>query len=314
MNEQLLQNSLDVLAERFKHMNWKYPIIKKGAKAEKVLYWPGDDNESIMVCVLQNQDFREDFHRHDFFFFNYAYRGDYQAVCYTPQNLAVIHEGECYIGQPFSGYGLKFPPDCSSTVLGVLIRKEMFFKDFFPLMSTDDNLFHFFINSQHNELSEEFMNFTFDDDIPVKQLLEVMVAEYAFPKENTREVIKFLSGVLLMYISRQYSRKHPAAEGMSKTDKILSYISANPEKATLQSIAEKFSYHPNYVSELLHRKTGKTFSEILLRCRMERAAALLKNTTLTVEDIAYMLGYNNSSNFYKAFRAYYHKSPRKLKA
>ncbi|WP_442911432.1 helix-turn-helix domain-containing protein [Lachnoclostridium sp. An76] len=31
-----------------------------------------------------------------------------------------------------------------------------------------------------------------------------------------------------------------------------------------------------------------------------------------VEEIAAMLGYSNSSNFYKAFREYYHQSPREF--
>ena len=40
------------------------------------------------------------------------------------------------------------------------------------------------------------------------------------------------------------------------------------------------------------------------------AASLLCGTRLPVEDVALMLGYANSSNFYKAFREYYGKSPR----
>ena len=43
---------------------------------------------------------------------------------------------------------------------------------------------------------------------------------------------------------------------------------------------------------------------------MERATILLKGTDLSIEEIAAMLGYSNNSNFYKAFREYYHVSPR----
>lgn len=43
---------------------------------------------------------------------------------------------------------------------------------------------------------------------------------------------------------------------------------------------------------------------------MRRAKLLLKQTDLPIERIADMLGYCNSSNFYKAFRRYFGTSPR----
>ena len=44
--------------------------------------------------------------------------------------------------------------------------------------------------------------------------------------------------------------------------------------------------------------------------RMDRALPLLKYTAFSIEEIAAMLGYSNSSNFYKAYKSYYGKSPR----
>ena len=43
---------------------------------------------------------------------------------------------------------------------------------------------------------------------------------------------------------------------------------------------------------------------------MERAVLLMKNTTLSIEEISAMLGYSNHSNFYKAFKEYYGVTPR----
>ena len=43
---------------------------------------------------------------------------------------------------------------------------------------------------------------------------------------------------------------------------------------------------------------------------MDRALPLLKYTEFSIEEIAAMLGYSNSSNFYKAYKSYYGKSPR----
>ena len=47
-----------------------------------------------------------------------------------------------------------------------------------------------------------------------------------------------------------------------------------------------------------------------LEKRMERAVLLMKNTTLSLEEISVMLGYSNHSNFFKAFKAYYGMTPR----
>ena len=44
--------------------------------------------------------------------------------------------------------------------------------------------------------------------------------------------------------------------------------------------------------------------------RMDRAAILIKGTDLSVEEISSMVGYSNTSNFYKAFREYYGVTPR----
>ena len=58
------------------------------------------------------------------------------------------------------------------------------------------------------------------------------------------------------------------------------------------------------------KETGRKFTEILLEKRMERAALLLRNTTLSIEEISSLLGYSNHSNFFKAFKEYYKKTPR----
>lgn len=75
-------------------------------------------------------------------------------------------------------------------------------------------------------------------------------------------------------------------------------------------IGSRFSYQTNYISSLLHRELGKSFSEILLSQRMERAVILLKGTSLAINEVTLMLGYRNSSHFYMAFREYYGVSPR----
>ena len=96
----------------------------------------------------------------------------------------------------------------------------------------------------------------------------------------------------------------------SQIHQITAYIETNCDTVSLRSAAAHFGYHPVYLSRLLPEKTGKTFYELLLSARMHRAQLLLDRTELSIEKTAAMLGYSNSSNFYKAFKGYYGYSPR----
>ena len=94
------------------------------------------------------------------------------------------------------------------------------------------------------------------------------------------------------------------------TQEMVQYIRDHSASVTLSDLAKEFSYHPNYISSVLSKETGKTFSRIVLEERMSRALLLIQNTTLPLESISAMVGYSDQSNFYKAFREYYGTSPR----
>ena len=138
----------------------------------------------------------------------------------------------------------------------------------------------------------------------------MMVIEYADKKEDTQKILKPMVLTLFMYIARRYRLEKTEVIASTLSEEISRYIGSHPESVTLKDVAAHFSYHPNYISSLLHKELGKTFSQIVLEHRMERAVILLKGTTLSIEEISSMLGYSNTSNFYKTFREYYGKSPR----
>lgn len=311
MNNPALDAAIEKLGEQFAKRNWSYLDVPAGSPMEKSYAWPGQPEENIMICVHKGPDIQEMFHRQDFFFFNFAYLGDYGALSYKYDNHITIRENECYIGQPFAGYALSAHSEKDIVIIGILIQKETFFRVFLPVLSADAKLFHFFLDPQTNEYSQEFIHLRFDDFCGVRTLLEMMVIEYANPQEDTQAILQPMVLTLLMMVARQYKRSIPVPKDERLSDKIVRYMGEHSDAVTLKDLSKYFSYHPNYISSLLHREIGKSFSEILLEQRMERAAFLLKGTSLSVEEIAAMLGYSNSSNFYKAFREFYHCSPRR---
>ena len=310
MADKVLSLAIEKLAKQFETLPWEFKTIEQNGKNEIVRLWPGSPDEDIMICVLKQFDFHEELHRQDYYFFNYAYKGSYQTISDVRNNVVTIHEGECYVGQPFCGYGIRQNKDTPAIVIGVLIQKELFYRDFLPVVSSAPAIFRFFIDPQQNEFSTEYLRFAFPKDSPVKKLLELMVIEYADPQEETGAMLKSLTGALLLQIARRYKVISPSVGNLTVSEQIIKYMGEHLEDVSLSSIGQHFSYHPTYVSNLLKNETGNTFSEILLRLRMERAVMLMKGTTLSNEEIAAMLGYSNSSNFYKAFKEYYRTSPR----
>lgn len=310
MNDNNLDSALIKSGTDFDAIKWKYLDVPAGSPREKTQLWPGDINEEIMICVYKGHDIHQLFHRQDYFFFNFAYQGNYGALSYRFDNRITVHEGECYIGQPYAGYAPNGQSENEMIIIGVLIQTDTFFKQFLHVLSADQKLFQFFLKPQINEYSDEFIHLKFEDIFSVRHLLELMVVEYAGKTANTQEILKPLTLALLMQVARQYKRSYPTAKSDSLADKIVHYMLEHIDSVTLGSIAKQFSYHPNYISSFIHKEMGKSFSQILLEQRMDRALALSKGTNLSIEEIALMLGYSNPSNFYKAFRAYYGCSPR----
>lgn len=310
MREETLCSAIEKLRDQYLTLNWIYHDFSMDGQAEKVLGWPGPPDDSVLIVVHQSDGQQEPFHRHDFFYFNYTYEGEYDSISFKYDHRITIREGELYAGQPFAGHALCVHDNRLTTIIGVLIRRETFFQAFLPMLSADSRLFRFFLDPSTNQFSEEFIHFRIEESDNIRTLLEMIVVEYANKREDTQDVLRPLVLSFLLQVARQYAAKHPMPEPIRLSDRIIQYMSGHFDTVTLKDIAAHFSYHPNYISSLLHRETGHSFSEILLELRMERAAVLLKETDLSVEKIAWMLGYSNSSNFHKAFREYYHQSPR----
>ena len=310
----LLTLAINKLGHDWSHLNWEFRDFElEDGTPDKMSQWQGDSEEDIMIVAFKGKHISEPFHRQDFFFIDYAYHLDYNALSSKYDNLITVREGDCYIGQPFSGYALKGDSkDDDIIMIGVHIKKEAFFREYLPALSMDADMFKFFLVPQTDKFSDEFIHLSFEKTSPVRTLLEMMVIEYADKKEDTQQILKPMVLTLFMHIARRYRVEKTENTVSSLSERIVAYINSHPESVTLKDIAGHFSYHPNYISSLLHKELGKTFSEIVLDIRMDRAAILLKGTTLSIEEISAMLGYSNTSNFYKAFREYYGKTPREL--
>ncbi|GIQ67035.1 hypothetical protein PACILC2_56030 [Paenibacillus cisolokensis] len=71
---------------------------------------------------------------------------------------------------------------------------------------------------------------------------------------------------------------------------------------TLYRIAEHVGRPEKYISQLFKERTGENLSDCLERIRLDKAAELLLQSDLTIEEIAFSVGYNSAHSFRRAFK------------
>lgn len=81
------------------------------------------------------------------------------------------------------------------------------------------------------------------------------------------------------------------------------------EDISLQDVADKMFFSTVYFSRFFKKQTGETFSNYLLRIRMEHAVKLLQKN-MKVTEISEACGYHDPSYFSRIFKEYYKYTPK----
>ncbi|MDF2659483.1 MAG: transcriptional regulator, AraC family [Paenibacillus sp.] len=71
---------------------------------------------------------------------------------------------------------------------------------------------------------------------------------------------------------------------------------------TLEKCAEQLNFHPDYLRRVFRRGVGVNFSDYLGEYRLNLSKELLKNTEMTIAEIAQKMNYQNSQNFIRYFK------------
>lgn len=92
--------------------------------------------------------------------------------------------------------------------------------------------------------------------------------------------------------------------------RIIEYIHNNiTEDITRDHIAKIFNLTPQYISRLFQKNVGITFKAFITAERMKRAADLLIESNMTVDEISWECGYPYTSYFIRIFHRHHGRSP-----
>lgn len=91
---------------------------------------------------------------------------------------------------------------------------------------------------------------------------------------------------------------------------VLSYVSANyTQSITLQELADIHHVTVEHLSRLFKKEMGISLMKYVSELRTKKAAELLKNSKLSISDIAMYVGYADSNYFVKVFKKRYGMTP-----
>ena len=198
---------------------------------------------------------------------------------------------------------------CTSTWGGA----STFNDTFFEILRSNNVLSSFFIKILNSKKYNNYIIFHTGEDYIIKEAVLNMYKEFI---ENERYNEKILNNMLMIffaYILRYHEEDIETPNEINhETDKIIeiiNYIQDNYASITLSKLANEFHFTIQYLSKIIKEYTGKTFSEIVQKIKMDKASALLLNTNFTVTDISYMVGYDNKEHFIRTFKKNFGVSP-----
>lgn len=114
----------------------------------------------------------------------------------------------------------------------------------------------------------------------------------------------------LAYIQSQDNTCFP----QSFAERVAHYLDVNHTKRiSSKDVCEHFSCSRSYMSREFNRYTGKTIREYLTELRIKDALILLESSALSVSEIAYSVGFNDSNYFSSIFKSNIGISPQEYR-
>lgn len=231
---------------------------------------------------------------------------DYEegTLVFTAPGQVTEYTGEYDIGnQENDGWVLGFHPD--------LIRKAA--------LAEKMNRYTFF-----NYDVNEALHLSDDERNTIEELLEKIIKEYSQNLDRHSQHliisnIELLLDYCLRFYDRQfYTRTNLNSDIVSKFERLLKeyYQSDMVIDLGLPNVnycAKELNLSSNYLSDLLKKETGKTAQEHIHLFVIDKAKNFLLNSSDSISEIAYSLGFEYPQHFSNLFKSKTGISPRKYR-
>ncbi|MBR1758394.1 MAG: helix-turn-helix transcriptional regulator [Lachnospiraceae bacterium] len=128
--------------------------------------------------------------------------------------------------------------------------------------------------------------------------------------KNVQERVRYLDQMLVelseaVRISKQHMSNYSAP-----IRRVAEYIGLNfSQEISLDQLADLIGYAPTYLSKTFTKEVGMTITRYIAMLRCQKAAQMLRDEDLTVQEISHYVGYMDNNYFVKVFKKQYGMTP-----
>lgn len=250
-------------------------------------------------------------HKHDYIEMLYVYSG--KLVNVIDEIPVTVCAGEVLLLDTNVKHAI-LPAGMDDIGFNIIIHKETFDAQFGKMLSNNDIISKFVVDSIYAKKKEKrYLLFETSQCEKVRSIMESIIEEWIYQESGYDTAIQGLVLVLFANLARYYEKNHQVTKDpqMKKQfiEEVQAYIMENYRTADLKSTAQYFNFNPDYFGKLIKKQVGINFTNYLQDIKMQQSCILLKNTSLTIDEIAEIVGYADVSYYYRVFRKKYQKTP-----
>ena len=200
-------------------------------------------------------------------------------------------------------------------MIELLVRRETLDRICASLLSTNTVLSRYFKSALYEQTNYPMIVFHTGSNRAVQYYTYAMYSEFKSDLLYHDVIIEAFLNALFVILLRHFQpqQEQPRALEDSAVSHIVEYIYENYQTVTLTSLAQAFGYSTPHMSKLIATGCGKSFTDLVRQARMRRATWLLKNTNLSITQIAAEVHCVDASHFGRNFRKEFHMSPKEYR-
>ncbi|MEG0283466.1 MAG: helix-turn-helix domain-containing protein [Erysipelotrichales bacterium] len=271
-----------------------------------------DSKRSVSAFICQNINTKQTYSTP---YLRIVYVLSGQITAYVDDNTYECNTGAIILANKHSTIDY-VETEKNTKVLTFIFKKSFFSNSLLNQLSSELSFYRYFVeNINANKEKENHTTYQLnrDNDTHLYVLLFFkQVKDHSYQNANLTHAAFLLFITEINRLVSANNELYTLSPSLLYKE-MITYIQNNYNTISLQDIADKFNFHPNYISVFLKRETGKTFSEWIIECRLEHATNYLVNTNISIEKITKDIGYNDKSYFFKLFKKRYGVSPRQYR-